>query len=92
MMFTRLPGFKGIKAHVLLELIGPSAEPVPVGLSTSDAEALAKGGGGTRVIYAPADGSEIESIRGNGNTLEQDVAEAERAGTVLAILYFCRAT
>lgn len=91
MMFTRLPGFKGIKAHVLLELIGPSAEPVPVGLGTSDAEALAKGGGGTRVIYAPADRSEIQSIRGNGNTLKDDIAEAERKGTVLAILYFSRA-
>lgn len=91
MRLANLPGFKGLKANATLELVAPFSEPVPIGLSTSDAEMLLKDGSTSRVIYATGQ-SEIHSIRGNSVTPTDDIIDqAESKGTVLAIFCIWRA-
>lgn len=90
MRFARLPGFKGLNANATLELTAPFAGPVPIGLATSDAEAVLRNGGAYRVFYT--DDSEVRSIGSDWNTsVDELVSEAEDEGTVLAILRLWRA-
>lgn len=91
MSLANLPGFKGLKANATLELVAPFAEAVPIGLSTSDAEALLKDGSTSRVIYTTGQ-SEIRSVSSNSVTPSDDIVDqAEAKGTVLAIFCFWRA-